>query len=144
MYGTEINIKITDFDDYEELKEIVEWITYMMNKARVKEIEREAERSIKRSNSRKKATLPIPYTLETIKEEDEEETIGGEDLQKAKDLLKEADEKTETKITIGGHTATVVDGRIKCSCGVEYIKKNKSRHEKSKGHLESMNKNGIF
>jgi hypothetical protein len=141
MYGTEINIKITDFDDYEELKEIVEWITHMMNKAHIKEIEREAEKSVKRSNSRKK----IPYSLDVIKEEDEEETVGGEDLKEAKDilkeakdLLKEADEKTEPREVTVGHTTTVVGDRIKCSCGVEYIKKNKSRHEKSKGHLVSM------
>ncbi len=134
MYGTEINLKITDFDDYEELKEIIEWLTYMVKKARAKEIEKEIQRSVKRSN--KKA---IPYSLETIKEEEEEETIGGEDSQKAKDLLK--DEKTETREVTVGHTTTVVGDRIKCSCGVEYIKKNKSRHEKSKGHLQSMSKN---
>jgi hypothetical protein len=132
MYGTEINLKITDFDDYEEMTEIIEWLTYMVKKARAKEIEKEIQRSAKRS----KKVIPIPYSLETIKEEPEEEE------EEKKDLDKPIEEKKpETQVLTIGHTTTVIGDRIKCSCGVEYIKKNKSRHEKSKGHLQSMSKN---
>lgn len=116
MYGTEINIKITDFDDTDELEEIVAWITNMINKNKLKRLEEEQERAIRRTTSKKKAVNLL--TLDTI----EEETIGGEDLTENKEVSQEKKDSESP--------------RIQCECGVEFVKKNKNRHEQSKSHLK--------
>jgi hypothetical protein len=116
MYGTEINIKITDFEDDEELQEIINWLQYMLNRSKAIQEKRDIERELKRSTSRKKVTLPL--SLDTI-EESEEESILPQPAKK--------EEKEPSKVP-----------RVVCICGVDYVAKNKTRHEKSRGHLNYM------
>lgn len=118
MYGTEINIKITDFDDHDEIEEIITWLTYMVKKSKLKELQEKEEREARRSISRSKRSTSQLLSLDTI----EEETIGGEDLTEKKEIQQEI--------------KTTEAPRIKCECGVDYVAKNKCRHEKTKGHLK--------
>lgn len=126
MYGTEINIKITDFDDdHEEIEEIITWLTYMLKKSKLRQAQEDELRQIKLS-SKKKAAPQLPLSLDTIKEEDDNDSV-------TEELVEQ--KKPEKKISDAP--------RFKCACGVEYVKKNKSRHEKSAGHLKYLENNNI-
>lgn len=117
MYGTEFTIKITDFEDDEELQEIINWLQYMLNRSKAIQEKKDLERELKRSTSRKRT---IPLSLDTI--EEEEESILAEPAKK--------EEKEPSKAP-----------RAVCICGVDYVAKNKTRHEKSNAHLKYLEQN---
>lgn len=109
MYGTEIIIKITDFeDDIEEIEEIIKWLSYMIEKVKLKKTEE--DRGVTNRLSRTPTLLSMDDAVE-----DEVEISTNDGI---------------------NHKKIEVDGRIKCICGVEYVKKNKTRHEKTNGHLK--------
>ena len=122
MFGTEFTIKITDFDDDEELQEIINWLQYMLNRSKAIQEKKMEERQLKRAKSSAVKKVTLPLTLDTIEEEEEEETILPQPAKK--------EEKEPSKAQ-----------RTVCVCGVDYISKNKTRHEKTAAHLKYLEQN---